>query len=314
MLARLGLLLALSGPPFQDVAKWNLICYCDAVTLTPHTVVRMGNNGVILFALREGGTIEELHSAGVAATQGQLSLLESWNLLRRRKAVYTTTMPLIDDSTLRAIHQFIDPLAVDFTRSHTAAIRNLTATIAAAGLRDQRYAVLFSYVFDGQTWRELDAKHTMPRTKPDFRHPFWNGAFWAVQAKRQVPGTDTATANGETTYRTWNGIAEKAVSAYPTHRLPPPGFPDKPGTPVHDQGKSLAMALAALIEKAAADKGFHALRPSGRPVVTLILGHEIIWTVMDQIVRDGLVAKPTALTHPNPSLDEVRALIFRTAP
>jgi hypothetical protein len=314
MLARLALLLALSGPPFQDIAKWNLICYCDATAATPHSIVRMDDNGVILFALRSGGTLEDLRRAGVAATQSQLSLLQAWQLLHRRGELYTTAMPLIDDSTERAIHAFVDPLALDFERSHAPGIRALAASIAAAGLPHNQYAVLFSYVLDGQTWKKLDADGAVLPTKPDLLHPFWNGAFWAVQTARQVPGTNTSTVLGVTTYRTWNDLVGKAVSAYPMDRFPPRSFPDKPGTTVHDQGKSLADAVAAVIETATARAAFPALRESEHSVATLILGHEIIWTLMDRIVRDGIVEKPTALSEPNATPSEVGALIFRTTP
>jgi hypothetical protein len=291
-----------------------LICYCDAVGATPHSIVRRDDNGVVLFALRNGGTIDELRKGGIAVTESQLSLLLDWQLVKRRGALYTTTMPLIDDSTLSAIQSFVDPLAADFVRSHAAMIRTLVEIITAAGLSEQQYAVLFSYVLDGQMWRKLDTDGALPATRPDRRHPFWNGAFWAVQAKRLVPGTNTSTRDGVTTYRTWNDLSDKAVSAYPAARVPPPSFPDKAGTPVHDQGKLLADALATLIQQAAATSAFPALRATPHPVITLILGHEIIWAAMNQIVHDGLVAEPPALRDQAPSTEAVKALIFSTTP
>jgi hypothetical protein len=59
----------------------------------------------------------------------------------------------------------------------------------------------------------------------------------------------------------------------------------------------------------------NARRPAAeRSVATLILGHEIIRTLMERIVRDGIVKKPTALSESNAAMSEVRALIFRTTP
>jgi hypothetical protein len=181
--------------------------------------------------------------------------------------------------------------------------------------------MVFGYALDGAIWEALGRRTPLPDTALDLDHPFWRGAFWAIYPERtDAPGSNEVRVGPKSLFGVWtnhtvvplNAALDRAQANGLTDNLKSlPEITDRPGDAVHDAGQRIAMKLVgALLDS---DDGRAALElfPSAlRQQAILAVAHEFIWSTLNQLVRDGAVRTPAALTAELPSDAQTRALMF----
>lgn len=83
------------------LSQYELICYCDMADESPENIIRLNNNGDILFATAQGKTREQLRAQGIAFAASQIELLKRWRLLTEEKGVLKAQVPISSTSAFR---------------------------------------------------------------------------------------------------------------------------------------------------------------------------------------------------------------------
>lgn len=185
------------------LADWDLICFCNSRVSTPHFVVRMDSNGAILYAARISITREQLTRAGVPATSTAIQLLRDWGLLTQRGDTLRTAFPVLGGDRITQLRTDLRAAASAMLPRLRPSVDSITAALVARGTPQAAYAVVFSYVLDHLVWERFGDAAAVP-SQIDVEHPFWNGAFWAVNPKRvNAPGTNSYPIDSTSVLVTW---------------------------------------------------------------------------------------------------------------
>ncbi|GGZ44964.1 hypothetical protein GCM10011273_34630 [Asticcacaulis endophyticus] len=100
-----GQLHAQSLAPPEDLTQWDLHCFCINAVRTPHRIIKMDDNGRLLFLAREGISIAALRQRGTRVTDSQINLLETFNMLRREGDVVTTAIPVLGPAQMAPLRK-----------------------------------------------------------------------------------------------------------------------------------------------------------------------------------------------------------------
>jgi hypothetical protein len=154
----------------------------------PVQIVRMDNNGEILFACVNAKTIEQLKSIGIKFRQSQLELLIDWNLLEydRKNKTYRTTIHVYGAEKAAAIRQQVKTAVKQLANTLKSDLDSLKTYLDRIDRRKNMFAILYAYVFHtyamGQFGKEI---YREPQLSAE--HPFWNGFAWAIYPVRKFP-------------------------------------------------------------------------------------------------------------------------------
>jgi hypothetical protein len=320
----------------DDLAQWDLICYCSTTVSTPHFAVRTDSNGRILYHARRGATRAELErELGTRVSLSQLELLRAWRLVKRQGDVYTTTIPILGPDKIGRLRADMRRIASDLAPAIEPDILAIAAALNRRKLGRHLYAVVFSYVIDGLTWDQLGSDGAVPDLQSTAERPFWDGTFWAVFPKREsAPGTNSTSGDSVRLLMTWTdrvlpglkplqsapdlrralhrigaGDCRDLLVEDASHASWPLGAPDgscavpvihaNPTDSVHAAGTRIAAMLARAV-----------LARDERQVIGgdvtaqqahLIETHELIWELLDALTSRGIVEAPLVLQRDGPS-------------
>jgi hypothetical protein len=331
----------------DNLADWSLVCACPKSLSTPHHVVQADDNGRILYYARSGVTGPQLRQRGITATQSQLDLLTHWNLLIEDGETYKTTFPVIDPRQAAALRLKLATLAASITPSIEIDVKDIAEQLRREGFADSSYTIVFSYVLDGLLWEKLLSASELHLFDMTPTHPFWNGAFWAISPKRAgVPGTNDVSEDGiilkmlwtddtgqalnalgsstavrsflksvannkfdSTPIRLTNGTIWELVRANGGLRIPT--ISGKSGL-IQSKGDRIAVRVASVLRHDPTSIAILASIPNASPqTALLIVTHELIWDLIDNLVRDGAVQLPGALSRDTKLTPELlRPLVY----
>lgn len=309
---------AADAPP--DLSDWGLHCWCITARHTPHRIIRADDNGLILGLAVHGISRDELKRRLPNVTESQLALLQAYDLLTKEGDRYTTAFPVFDPKTIGPIRAKLAALAVRTSPSIRRDAELIVDAAKAQNHPESAYAVLFGYALDGILWDELQKREPLPDTTLNLDHPFWRGAFWAISPERtDAPGRNEVPLGSRRLIGVWNDRSVTALNARldalraagpnGINRLPVVN--DRPGDTVHDAGARIAGSLVAALLDSDDGRALIAQFPGSlRKSAILALAHEFIWSVNEELVRDGIVKLPAAHVTNQASSAELEALIF----
>jgi hypothetical protein len=163
----------------------------------------MEANGAILYAAQNGITRKQLASSGVPASSTAIQLLLDWGLLTQRSDTLRTAFPVLGGDRMTALRRDMRIAANSMLPRLRPLVDSITAVLTARGTPQSAYAIVFSYVLDGLVWEQFGDAADVP-AQIDVEHPFWNGAFWAVNPKRtNPPGTNSYRADSASIRVLW---------------------------------------------------------------------------------------------------------------
>lgn len=323
------------------LADWDLICFCNSRTSTPHLVVRMDANGAILYAARNSTTREQLTRAGVPATNTAIQLLRDWGLLTQRGDTLQTAFPVLGGDRMTALRRDLRAAANAMLPRVRPSVDSITEALTARATPQAAYAVVFSYVLDHLVWEEFGDAADVP-AQIDVEHPFWNGAFWAVSPKRiNAPGTNSHRTDSTRILVTWTDSTldvlrplqsrpdltslTRALHSASARDIPeslrPYALFRRDGSPAFavlrtSDDDALMRASRSLATQVADGvrlwlRGVDAaerLDTRDPRLALLVTYHEFMWELLDALEESGAVTKP-AILRSAPRADLVAPLI-----
>jgi len=314
----------------HDLSKWDLICYCTTSVNTPHFAVRADTNGQILYYAQSGATKAQIQQAtGTPVLSSQLDLLLDWRLLRRDGDVYTTNISVLGPDKIGRLREHMGSLANEIAPEIRPEVQKIASELKRRHLSNRLYAVLFSYVLDGLTWDRLQSSKAIPKMQITADHPFWDGTFWALYPRRKaVPGTNSTGPEGITLRMTWTDPVLKPLNALrAAPELTPvlqraamgdcwhlsvedeahqkwnldfadgscafPVIREDASDPIYLAGARIADRIA----NAVLEHDLQKLIGGGTTAqqAHLIETHELIWELLETLVRQNLVQQPPIL-------------------
>lgn len=319
---------ALAQDPPDDLGKWGLHCFCLTARHTPQRVIRMDDNGRLLRHAVGGATLGELRARGLTVTDSQVLLLRTYGLLDQTGERLTTTFPVIGPEALDPLRARLRQLAKATAPSLADDARAIAEQLRATGYPDHAYAVVFGYALDGLVWDELRLRGALPDITLDLDHPIWRGAFWALYPERSgVPGTNEARLGDRTIVSVWTDRTSGPLDTLigPTEGPAPtavrpwlsrvPTLHAVAGDRIHEAAQQLAVRTASALMDMPDGKALLAAVPhASRQEAVLILAHEFIWDLMEDLVRVGAIRAPAVLNAVDPTPDQLTPLLFIRAP
>ena len=338
-----------TGTAPRDLSQWDLTCFCSIADDSPQALIHADNNGQILYYARSGMTRSQLEqAAGRPIPISQLQALVDWNLLRKEGEVYTTAIPLLDANQTSELRARMRAAAARIEPELVPEVRKISVQLEREGHSAQLYSIVFSYVLDGLTWKDLNASHALATPKLSIEHPFWDGTFWATYPARSfrvgTNANEPDPGSGIEAQITWTkpvldrvhdlerakGLRDvlhraaagncKGLSVEDEKqevwklgsddgRCAFPVIREDAGSPINAAGRRMASEIAETV------RGNDVRDLIGGGVTAeqahVIETHELIWEVLDLLEHDHSIIRPAALDSGG-STDDVLGLFFVT--
>jgi hypothetical protein len=331
---------AASASPAEDISKWGIVCFCLHSKSTPQHIIKADDNGRLLYFARNGATKAQLRRQGLRVPDSQLKSLQYWSLLNRRGERYQTTFPILGPERMAALRPRIKALAKAIGPSLVSDAKSLKAVLDRQGYPRSHYAIVFSYVLDGLVWNELRRTHEFPSSYPTDAHPEWNGALWAFAPERPgVEGTNEIGSGNFALQSLWNErVLEALKSAAPATQIEPwlsdvaggktsagassllvgdkgrllvPLIHSSASDPIHGIGFSMARKVAEALNRPSGRQLWSSIPGASPDVGLLIVTHELMWDIIEQLDASGVVVRPPVLSGLEPAnADTLRPLFY----
>ncbi len=300
--------------------------------LAPADILSLDNNGEILLACRDGCSVASLEGAGVPALASQLELLRSWALLGGDGTAYRAAIPILDGESAVQLAELADGLAAKLAESLSSDVAELIAALEADDQGGHAWTVLFAYVLDGAVWEFLsELGQVGPRNVSHGGAP-WGGEVWAYLAGDE-PSTSTLRRSSVDVKMSWvEALRPQAMALLrgsigidglfdaleagetespeirahfqelgilgPERQLAVPLIVESRDNAIFRICERLAEQVASLMSKinrAALVNDFGFESESQATVVTY---HEVMWSLLDRLVVDGVLTLPAAIADP----------------
>ena len=288
-------------PP--DLARWGLHAFALGARTTPHAIVRLDDNGALLYQARNGVTPAELEARGITASQSQLKLLETYGLITVDGDRITTAFPVVGPEVLDSLRPRIRQLAADLADRISGDVQAITAELRRRGHAGHDYTVVFGHAVDGLLWDQLRVHDLVPSTELSIERPFWNGAFWAIYPPvAGGAGVNELTRDDATLIMVWTEATSGAlwelarseameqVLADPTGQTTIPVLVANKSDGLHRHSQNIAETIARAFTTDPQARALLEAIPNADPHQrTLILTHELIWDLMGALLAAGLL-------------------------
>lgn len=294
------------SPP-DDLTRWGLHAFCLGAVATPQRVIGLDDNGRLLHLARGGVTRAELARRDIRATASAVALLELFGLLEQRGEELFTVFPVIGPETLGELRRFTRGLAERAADELLPEVAAIATELGDRGWAGHEYAVVFGHAVDGLLWDELRRIGLAPDTVPDRAHPLWKGVFWAIHpARPDSAGVNESVSGDDALVMVWtpgSTVDLDRAAADPDVVEGAPVVVADDSDPVHRASMQLARTLAAQLDAPEAMSALTELLVDGEPGVgdrvtaTVIVGHELIWDVMDVLLERGALRLPPDAAH-----------------
>ncbi|MDF2706009.1 MAG: hypothetical protein K0R62_1661 [Nonomuraea muscovyensis] len=315
----------------EDLALWALHCYCPDAKRTPHQVVADGDNGRVLYAARHGAPRDRLD-----VSDAQLAQLLEFRLLERDGDRLRTAFPVLGVREMAPLRAALRRLATPLADAVEKPAQDIAAELQRRGIGHSLYAMVFGYALDLLLWQQLRAEDAVPDTALTAERPWWNGAFWAIHPPRAGSSGTNFYRLGEdlTLVAVWSNATLRRLHDFATTPRIAESLRDRHVTAVTDSeghrlrvrlddGRSaiplvgvgdvldeLAFAVAAPVSafllSRACQEAHRYVSTDDRTVATVIISHELIWEITEQLVARGTCTRA-------PQGEDLTGLLFLLA-
>ncbi|OQO92309.1 hypothetical protein B1813_08805 [Saccharomonospora piscinae] len=332
--------------PPDDLAHWGLHCFCLGARSTPHRVVRMDDNGRVLYYARTGTTRAELCEHGIRPTDSALALLRAYGLVTVDGDRISTAFPILGPEAMGTLRGRTAELAESLVPRILTDLDAITAALSLRGWARCAYGVVFGYVVDGLLWDRLRQAGALPSTELSVERPFWNGAFWAMHPPRTgVAGTNEVAQPGAAMTMVWTDATLRNLTSlgrspalpaalhavargdtpvgqlvtedgHEWHLVDEDGAPTVPiihrsaSDPVHSNGLRIAQTIGDAVVGRSSDIAPRLVVEHGPGVALLVVAHELIWDVMAALVEAGALRRPEVMDDPRATPDALTAQLL----
>lgn len=299
--------------------NWDGSAYCSYKKYNPRDILEEGNNFEIVLSLEKPQSCEDLNAAGISCDIKQLKSLERNGLISKNPdGTWESAIGIFDEAQTSALRGFSKSLSGTIYSSLKKDFSSFVNMLKENGWEDNAYSICFSYILDDKMWDHIIAPSEMES------HHSWKGCIWYLYGKRSgtVPGTNQIGAFSQTWEESIqsridytllidvaNSLSFKGnptVSGDVRKRAESAGLCDSEGKPsfpvIHEKEQKELVSLADAIGKGIADEMKLHINEcnllssiKGNGVAEVILSHELIWDIMDQLETDGIIKCPSFL-------------------
>jgi len=311
------------------------ICYCTGNT--PSSIIKLDNNWELLLLFRQPKNIVQLDSLGIEYTNSQLKLLQQWSLVKKdKKDFFQTSVVILDSVKSKNLRIHSEELSRQLTNEIKPKILELKSHLKGIKREKNIYSILFSYVIDGMVWDDLKKEGLVNSREISLDNPFWDGEFWTLYPKRDFYcGTNSISDKGYSIKINWSEEAipkmipfvsrfdlqerilndfienEKLVDKEAFAEFKKYNFFDNEGyftAPIIEENKqnkiyTISQGISANIKsfiKSNIDLEMllnnYDFKDNSQAIV--ILYHEMIWDIMNNLVDEKIIEKPIAFINP----------------
>ena len=313
-------------PSFGQIKddNWDGSAYCSFKKYNPLEILEEGNNFDVVLSLLKPQSCEDLNAAGVSCDIKQLQSLKRNGLINSNPdGMWRTTITIFDEAQTSVLRDFSKSISGTIYSSVKEDFSSFVNMLKENGWEDNAYSICFSYILDDKMWNHIIAPSQMES------HHSWKGCVWYLYGKRSgiVPGTNQLGVLSQT----WvdflrvdyalliDVVNSLSFKGYPTvsgdvkGRAESAGLCDSEGKPlfpvIHEKEQKELVSLADAIGNRIADEMKLHINEcdllssiKGKGVAEVILSHELIWDIMDQLEADGIIKCPSFLQL---SVDEI---------
>lgn len=308
-------------PSFGQIKddNWDGSAYCSYKKYNPRDILEEGNNFEIVLSLLKPQSYEDLNAAGVSCDIKQLKSLKRNGLINSNPdGTWESAIVIFDEAQTSALRSFSKSLSGTIYSSIKEVFFSFVNMLKENGWEDNAYSICFSYILDDKMWDHIISPSEMES------HHSWKGCVWYLYGKRSgtVPGTNQIGAFSQTWEESIqsridytllidvaNSLSFKGnptVSGEVRGRAEKAGLCDSEGKPlfpvIHEKEQKELVSLADAIGKGIADEMKLHINEcnllssiKGNGVAEVILSHELIWDIMDQLGADGIIKCPSFL-------------------
>ena len=329
----------------ESIKDYDDICFCNVGLAHPKEILDLDNNLEILFALKNGRTLNELNHLGVKYNQSQITLLETSGLIKAKDSIYYATVPILPKEETFKLRKLTKEIAKDMIPRFQKDYEILFQTLKSKGLQQNGYSLFFAFVLDGIVWDMLEKNGITKETTITNEKPFWNGVMWMIEPKRKFScGTNCLSSGNLTISVNWSDESGVSVSSYKMLRkmlndykengkittsevsktFGSNGLFDNNGILqipiikadstdiIYNQSENIAKIIVGYLKN---DIDYSKIL-AGYPdlekgdAITIVY-HEIMWDILDIMEENGQIEKPRAFRTPTEAKPEdLKDLIF----
>ena len=302
-----------SPPP--DLARWSLHCFCLGARSTPHRIIRLDDNGELLHSAVGGTRIEDLVSTGLEVTESQLWLLDAYGLIERDGDHVETAFPVLGPEAVAVVRGAAEQAAAKALPRVGDEASRLVEELGSLDLAGHGFALIFGHALDGVLWDLLGERGGIPNVTLDLANPFWNGAFWALYpGRRGSAGTNELVGQGAVLVMVWDDDSADALRSLASNPEIEAGLfsvdrrtsrhliPRLGPVPIVEVGGVLDKISRVLAREVVdvipgPDGSMALLEQAGVAArgeeATVIVAHEVIWSMTELLRDSGVVTPPT---------------------
>ena len=288
-----------------DLARWGLHAFALGARSTPHPIVAMDDNGALLYHARHGATPAELAEHGITPSESRLELLRVYGLIETDGDVVTTAFPVVGPEILDELRPRVRQEAAALVPRIRADVGAIAAELHRRGHPGHDYAVVFGHAVDGLLWDRLRAHGLAPTTELSVERPFWNGAFWAIYPPNEggagvneLPGPEATLVmvwTHDTNRALWDLARTeegRRLLAAPTAQNKIPVLAPEDGDVLHRHSLSIAETITGALRSTDLLSAIPDATPKES---TLVLAHELIWSLMRELLDAELLRLPEGM-------------------
>jgi hypothetical protein len=336
-------------PKSVNFDSYQFSQFISAAGQSPQQITKLDNNGEILLACIKGKTREQLHTVGIQFGESQIELLKTWRLLEEKEAILKTEFPILDAEMSQQLREASLAITPALGRQIEPNVLRLAAILDHNGRKRNAYPILFAYILDSLVWDKLRERNLLGQRVITTETPLWAGEVWAVYPPRAFSmGTNTVSDKGISLHVNWTERAiprmipfvadiktflrmfgdyvergrvedEHARKVFgpfdlfdSTGRFTVPIIRADRRDPVHklseEIARQIADSLSTVLDLQSLSKQF-GFRDNRQALV--IVYHELMWDLMDQLESRGIVQKPLVLAAPDTAKQsDVADLVF----
>jgi hypothetical protein len=317
---------------------YRIIQYISYAGYDPIKIMRLDNNGDLLLACKKGKTKEQLDGMNILVGDSQIRLLEVYDLLLVEDQVLQTAFPILDAEQIGQIRAITKNVTPELAENLTTDVVELVNHLSKRGREKNAYSILFAYIVDGMIWSDFENMKLANPIQINTEHPFWSGEVWAFYPPRKFScGTNTWAEDQFLFKLNWSQLANPVLRPFykemrklddeifkqflktgdvedayikdafsrfgifdDSGKLVIPIIVENENNELYRRSRRISRKIVEKVpqllslEKLKIEYGFRDIQQT-----LVVVYHELMWDLMDEFERKGIVDKPILFTNPD---------------
>jgi hypothetical protein len=329
------------------IKDYEYICYCTLIGANPRDIIQTGNNWDLLLALKDGKTTEELDKSGIKYSQKQLDVLQAINFIKKQDGKYYSLITILNSKETSEIRSLTKDISAKiYLQIHNDYV-SFYSSLKEEGFEKNTYTLFFSYIMDNLVWQKLETENAIPKQKITAETPVWDGTVWFLQTKRNFScGTNSSSFENLNIALNWSDYSGISISDFDGNvmeailkdykknaiitdtslrnlllnydlckqsgKLRFPVIKNDTSDKINVFSERIANTIADYLMKDIDFSGIlNKYHIKSKSDAIIILYHEIMWDILDDMEAKGQLKKPVAFSQPkNCKPTDIKDLIF----